>query len=292
MIALKSLRWRFRTWINQWFWNQSVKKVTRPISSKIIVGLTTSPTRIKHLTPVLKSILGQSCPPDEIHLNIPTIFKRDGTTYIIPEEISKLDPKIKIIRTEDIGPGTKIIPSLLGLDATSDTLVITADDDILMLPRTIEVIVEAFGQNPEAIYGLSGYQLDPELKPLYYNKKINVEVLEGYAHFAVHRKFISSDFIPYIKTAHAIREGFLHDDVVLANYFALKKISRIQLFDHRANRKLLRKRGAQLYYGIESDALHKGGGDLVQVNTDQQTRQLREIAKFMTTQQLWGLSCE
>jgi hypothetical protein len=292
MIALKSLRWRFRTWVNRWFWNQSVKKVTRPIASKIIVGLTTSPTRIKYLTPVLKSILGQSCPPDEIHLNIPTIFKRDGTTYIIPEEISKMDPKIKIIRTEDIGPGTKIIPSLLGLDTASDTLVITADDDILMLPRTIEVIAEAFGQNPEAIYGLSGYQLDQELKPLYYNKKINVEVLEGYAHFAVHRKFISSDFILYIKAAHSIREGFLHDDVILANYFALKKILRIQLFDHRANRKLLRKRGAQLYYGIESDALHKGGGDLVIVNTDQQTRQLREIAKFMETQKLWGLSCE
>jgi len=162
-------------------------------------------------------------------LNLPPIFKRDGTSYTIPEALTKIDPKIKIIRTEDIGPGTKIIPSLLALDNASDTLVITADDDILMLPRTIEVLADAFHDDDSAVYGLSGYNLTSNLVPLYSNELKSVEVLEGYAHFAVHRKFISADFFYYLQTAHEIKAGFLHDDIVLANYFALRNISRVQL---------------------------------------------------------------
>lgn len=290
MRILKSLRWRFRTWLNNRFWSRTVIAVKKPITSKIIVGLTTSPTRIKLIEPVLRSILSQSCQPDEIHLNIPPVFKRDGTSYTIPETLTKIDTRIKIIRTEDIGPGTKIIPSLLALDNTSDTLVITADDDILMLPRTIEVLADAFREDNSAVYGLSGYNLTLDLVPLYSNELKSVEVLEGYAHFAVHRKFISADFFNYIKIAHEIRAGFLHDDIVLANYFAFRNISRVQLYDQRANRKILRTNGAQLYYGIDLDALHKGAGE-TETNpmTAPQTQQARSIARHLEPKGLWAL---
>ena len=290
MKTLRSLRWRLRTWLNQRFWSQPIETVTKPIKSRIIVGLTTSPQRIKHLEPVLKSILRQSCPPDEIHLNIPYVFKRDGSTYIIPDFLKNLDSRIKIVRTEDIGPGTKVIPTLLGLDDLNDTLVITADDDILMLPQAIEVIAKAFQKDPSLVYGLSGYRLGTQMESLYRNEYSEVDVLEGYAHFAVHRKFILGDFNAYLKTAHSIRAGFLHDDAVLANYFALKNIPRVQLFDQHANRKLLKKRGAQLYYGIDADALHQGGGDIISIESAKQTRQLKEISEFMKAEQLWALT--
>ena len=289
MKTLRSLRWRLRTWLNQRFWSRPIETVTKPIKSRIIVGLTTSPQRIKHLEPVLKSILRQSCPPDEIHLNIPYVFKRDGSTYIIPDFLKNLDSRIKIVRTEDIGPGTKVIPTLLGLDDLSDTLVITADDDTLMLPQTIEVIAKAFSKDSSAVYGLSGYRLNPDFTPLHNNHKTAVDILEGYAHFAVHRKFVGDDFMAYLKITHSVPAGFLHDDAVLANYFALRKIARFQLFDPRANRKLMRKRGAQLYYGIDSDALHKGGGDCPSNDSAQQTRQLKDLAHHLKPHKLWNL---
>jgi hypothetical protein len=289
MASFRSLRWRLRTWLNRNYWNSPVAIIPRPISSRIIVGITTSPQRIKNLEPVLRSILRQSCPPDEIHLNIPHIYKRNTTPYIIPSNLKNIDSKIKFVRTEDIGPATKIVPVLLGLDQSSDTLVITADDDILMLPNAIEVIAEAFSKDSSAVYGLSGYRLNPDFTPLHNNHKTAVDILEGYAHFAVHRKFVGDDFMAYLKITHSVPAGFLHDDAVLANYFALRKIARFQLFDPRANRKLMRKRGAQLYYGIDSDALHKGGGDCPSNDSAQQTRQLKDLAHHLKPHKLWNL---
>jgi glycosyltransferase involved in cell wall biosynthesis/GNAT superfamily N-acetyltransferase len=286
----RSLRWRLRTWLNSDYWNSPVATTPRPISSKIIVGITTTPLRIKNLEPVLRSILRQSCPPDEIHLNIPHVYKRDNIPYIIPSNLTNIDSKIKFIRTADIGPATKIVPVLLGLDQSSDTLVITADDDILMLPQTIEVIARAFNKDSSAIYGLSGYKLGQELEPIYSNTEMRVDVLEGYAHFAVHRKFISEDFTNYLKIAHSIRSGFLHDDVVMANYFALKGVPLIQLFEKDANRRILRLRGAQLFYGIDSDALHNGGGqDFLDFSDLNQTKQAQEIAKVLRKHELWAI---
>ena len=285
--SYRSLRWRLRTWLNRNYWNSPVATTPRPISSKIIIGITTSPLRIKNLEPILRSILRQSCPPDEIHLNIPKKFKRDNSDYLIPDFVTQLDPRIKLNRPEDIGPGTKIIPSLLGLDSTSDTIVITADDDVLMLPHAIKVIVEAYQQDAGAIYGLSGYNLGLNLESIYTNTRSPVNVLEGYAHFAVHRKFIQADFPAYLELAHSTHEGFLQDDIVMANYFALKNIPRIQLYDSQANRKLLRKRGAQLYYGINRDALHQGGG-----GTDPNTKPLgiSQLIKQLKTQGQWTLT--
>lgn len=289
--SYRSLRWRLRTWLNSDYWNSPVTTKPRPISSKIIVGITTSPLRIKNLEPVLRSILRQSCPPDEIHLNIPKKFKRDNSDYLIPDYVTRLDPRIKLNRPEDIGPGTKIIPSLLGLDSKSDTIVITADDDILMLPHTIKVIVEAFKLEAGAIYGLSGYNLGLNLESIYTNIQSPVNVLEGYAHFAVHRKFIQADFTAYLKLAHSTHEGFLQDDVVMANYFALKNIPRIQLYNSQANRKLLRKRGAQLYYGINHDALHQGGGGLSE-HADPKAKPLgiSQLIKRLKTNGQWALT--
>jgi hypothetical protein len=160
-----------------------------------------------------------------------------------------------------------------------------------MLPHTIKVIVEAYQQDAGAIYGLSGYNLGLSLESIYTNTRSPVNVLEGYAHFAVHRKFIEADFPAYLELAHSTHEGFLQDDVVMANYFALKNIPRIQLYNLQANRKLLRKRGAQLYYGINRDALHQGGGGFSE-HTDPKAKPLgiSQLIKQLKTQGQWALT--
>lgn len=109
------------------------------------------------------------------------MFKRDGRPYIIPPCLGRIDGKIKIHRVEDMGPGTKIIPTLLALDELSDTIVITADDDVLMLPQAIEVLTEAFAKDSSTIYGLSGYNLGPQFTSKHFNHRQQVNVLEGRA---------------------------------------------------------------------------------------------------------------
>ncbi|NDB33689.1 MAG: glycosyltransferase family 2 protein [Nitrososphaeria archaeon] len=285
--------YRVRTYRNTLYWIMPRSVRPKPISAKIIVGLTTSPKRIQYIKPILKSILRQSCPPDEIHVNIPYVFKRDGTTYTIPDWLYSLDPKIRIKRVEDVGPGTKIIPTFLELDSTADALVITADDDILMIPGAIESIANAFQKNPNCIFGLGGYILNQDLTPFYQNKSVKVDVLEGYAHIAVHRKFISQDFWDYLKVAHSLKACYLHDDLVLSNFFSLKKIPRFQIYNKDVNREVIRARGANQHYGADLDALHLGGGtDTPHADplTAPFLSKSKEIKKFMSDQNLWGFT--
>ena len=53
-------------------------------NNKIIVSITTSPSRILMMEPVINSLLKQTYPPTLIRINIPKIFKRTKENYKIP----------------------------------------------------------------------------------------------------------------------------------------------------------------------------------------------------------------
>ena len=88
------------------------KKIRRP---KVVVSLTTLPSRIKSVTNTLKSILTQSLVPNKIYVNLPKKTSK-GEEYVIPKSLLNLVKKHKIIEIlrcrTDYGPGTKIYPVL------------------------------------------------------------------------------------------------------------------------------------------------------------------------------------
>lgn len=117
----------------------------------IIVSLTTTPDRIPYLNSVIESLLRQTLKPDKIILNIPHRCK--NKKYIIPE-ITGGD-LIFINRCEDLGPITKLIPTL-ALDLPPNSIIVTVDDDTYLHPNTLSVIRRKAKSYPTSVFSFSG----------------------------------------------------------------------------------------------------------------------------------------
>ena len=121
--------------------------------SDVIVGITTIPSRLPSLLPTLKSLLLQNVPPSRILLHLPTHSRRERVEYSVPEELKGLEV-IRIIRSPDWGPATKILPALL--DSGADQRVVAVDDDRIYRPTLLEDLLEASERHPDAAVGCFG----------------------------------------------------------------------------------------------------------------------------------------
>jgi hypothetical protein len=103
----------------------------------VVITLTTVPERLKlehhnALPSVLKHLCEQADNDYEVHFNIPTKYNVTGEEYIIPEwlnDYKKQYPHLKVFRMDDIGPPTKVVPTIQRV--SPETIVIVVDDDLL-----------------------------------------------------------------------------------------------------------------------------------------------------------------
>ena len=195
---------------------------------KIIISLTTSPTRILLMEPVINSILKQSYSPDIIRINIPKIFKRTGKTYKIPDFI-KNNPKIKIFEyDEDYGPIMKCLPTLLDYKNDDNIIIIYCDDDTLLLPKTIETYLKFIIYNPQSVYCLSGFKYNNN-NWIYTSKdKVleKIDVPEGFMSVCLKSNILKniSSFEDYYNEIKKNKDCFQSDDFIIGNYFTLNNI--------------------------------------------------------------------
>lgn len=124
----------------------SIPRVDYP--HKVVVSFTTTPSRIKHIKPMVKSILYQTRRIDHIALNIPKEHKKK-TPYVYPENLDKM---LNIFHCgRDYGNGTKCIPTILR-ETDSDTLIILLDDGYIYPADFIEKLLVSF-QPDSCAYG-------------------------------------------------------------------------------------------------------------------------------------------
>ena len=88
-----------------------------PHRSDIIVCLTTLPSRMARIDGTLKSLLFQTKAPRSIRIHLPSISKREGTPYDVPQWLRDLKAVEIIECGDDYGPATKLVPALLDLPA-------------------------------------------------------------------------------------------------------------------------------------------------------------------------------
>lgn len=192
-------RWRLSTrTIFEWdaVWAQN------PNRSDIIVCLTSIPSRISHIEGALKGLLYQSRTPCLVRLHVPTFSIREQRAYAIPPYLERLRA-IEIVRCEDYGPATKLIPALQASDPEQKILVV--DDDRLYPPDLIEYFVRWSNEHPHVAIGAAGWVVPKDLtyrrtflsnhnlrrtppaplKSTWTRKKLEVDVLEGYAGYLV-----------------------------------------------------------------------------------------------------------
>ncbi len=128
--------------------------------SDIVVTLTTTPSRIGLIETTLKSLLDQSRPPARIVLNVPEFSTREQVAYSIPPALSGLK-SLQIRRCDDLGPGTKLIPSLAA--EPPDTGLMVADDDRIYPAWLIETYETAARAEPDHAFTMGGWVVPDDL---------------------------------------------------------------------------------------------------------------------------------
>lgn len=104
--------------------------------SKIILSITTTPKRIRHIYPTIKSLLHQTVRVDEIALNLPNKCK--GQKYSVPKYLTDIVTVYKCGR--DYGKGTNYMPTLLR-EGDRNTIIIMLKDNIIYGEDFIETLL-------------------------------------------------------------------------------------------------------------------------------------------------------
>lgn len=200
----------------------------------VVISLTTVPERLRYdgedgLKMVLRSLCEQIDDDYEVHFNIPEIYKPTGEKYEIPEWLNdfKLNyPHLKIFRPEDIGPPTKVVPTIQRLK-NPETIIIVVDDDLeyhkemIIEHRKYQIrvpdsVIAYEGRGATQMY-YKGHLRDIWVLCTTIIREIN-ELIQHYKSASYKRKLFGQDFFDnYVGRT-------LSDDVLVSKYFKNKRI--------------------------------------------------------------------
>jgi hypothetical protein len=195
------------------------------ISSDIVISLTTLAERINRITPTLYSLLDQSVLPKKIMVWIPKYSIREQ------KEVSIDDlPDIPMVEyrmvDRDLGPITKLIPSLIEYDQNPNQRIICLDDDIIYSRHLIESYEAESQKNPEVALAIIGYDVPANFndknrfKTKVYatniQKQREVDVVTGYGSFMIKPSFFAQQFL----TEERPKEAYFTDDLCVSGHLA------------------------------------------------------------------------
>jgi hypothetical protein len=217
----------------------SPKPNKKSINNRIVVSLTTSPTRIKEIDNLLNILETQTLIPDAIYLHVPHYFKRNCDKYDekILKKIENKHPLVKINRVDDVGPITKLV-SVLNLETDPNTLVIVVDDDEGYQETLIEKLVNQLLKDPS-----TALCNDVDL----HFKMEGIDIPGVYAGFIFKRDMIQDDIFELISKTNLYKHCYNSDDYIIATYFKNKGIKIKQPTELTEN--------YQLEHGGKDDAL-------------------------------------
>ena len=202
--------------------------------TKIVVSVTTIPSRERLLKKCLESLAAQRFQPDEILLCLPTLSKREKVPYSTPSWLGDF-PRVRVATCEeDWGPGTKLLGALRAVE-DPETIVITVDDDISYEPHLIEKLVRHSLDDPDAAVGFRGWNAESLIREHNYDfvyeewerrraYPARVNILEGYGGVAYRRRFFDATIFDYSGAPEA---AFYVDDVWISGHLAMRRIPRV-----------------------------------------------------------------
>jgi hypothetical protein len=126
----------------------------------LIVSLTTLPSRIGLLRPMLESLFAQKRRPDGILLCLPNRSAAENTTYERPAWLAEFEPTLQVVRCErDDGPGTKVLGPLPYIQKPACLVVV--DDDMRYRPEFLDIMYRAQSANRKASFSFYTYVCAP-----------------------------------------------------------------------------------------------------------------------------------
>ena len=212
---------------------------------RVIVSLTTSPSRLKLLEPVIQSMLKQDYPVERIELNIPLKYK-NKEEYVIPEFLSKY-PNVHLYRPErDIGPATKVVPTIMRYFKEPNVYIVSIDDDHYYPKKIVSTLLKGIPLYGEKnIYSIGGINMyvgaNKTLNSVNVYKTAPVDVLEGVFGVLYNPRLFDEGLMEYMNTVIQCKECLTSDDITLSNYIASKGYSIIRLNLKSFNKLILYK---------------------------------------------------
>lgn len=128
--------------------------IDKKCKDKVILSFTTTPDRIKDITPMLLSLLDQTARVDQIAMNIPE--KCNDSSYDIPYEYKDICNIYTV--GKDYGIGTKYVPTLLREDNCGTKIILIDDNKIYGKDFIEKMIIESDKYPDKVIY------IGPEFK--------------------------------------------------------------------------------------------------------------------------------
>ena len=214
-------------------------ELNRP-NFRVVISVTTLPSRYELLERVLESIHSQSLQADAIYICLPEFSDREKCEYLTPDFLTEKDRILK--SDKDYGPATKLIPTLLK-ETNPNTLIVTIDDDIIYHPYWLQRIVNQALLYPDSAIGFAAWNVKSNNKSPYdfvYEEHSDfpsgklVNVLEGYRGVAYRRKFFDDSIANYDDYPN---ESKFQDDVWFSGKLALKNIPK-RIVHFRSDRRL------------------------------------------------------
>ncbi|CEG44343.1 uncharacterized protein PHALS_00712 [Plasmopara halstedii] len=134
-------------------------------SFRVVVSLTTTPSRLHKVMDSVRSLTKQNLVPDQIYVNIPEgqMKRHPERSYDdteIPSELLELAPLVQVNRCVDDGPATKLLGALR-IEKNSSTLIITLDDDFVYPPELVSSLVWEAEIKPDDALGVCGWGMLP-----------------------------------------------------------------------------------------------------------------------------------
>lgn len=200
---------------------------------RLVVSLTTIPSRLERIEPTLRSLSEQSIQPAAIYLNLPRESRREKTAYTVPAFVERYSQVRVNWCDQDWGPATKLF-GVLGRETDPATCIVTVDDDKQYHSEMIADYLHYAPLLPQCALGRRGWILRrPELtwpnmsylpKTREIRKPVSVDVLTGVGSVLYRRGFFQDDVMDY---SGYPPEAFFVDDICLCGYLARRKIPRV-----------------------------------------------------------------
>lgn len=201
------------------------------VPDRVVISLTTIPDRIHRIQPTLNSLVDQTRRPDAIYLNLPDRSRREGVDYVLPAFLARY-PSVEAIRCgEDMGPATKLLPTL-ARESEPNTRIIVTDDDQIYPRNMVETLVDWSDRLPDAVVCARGFAV-PAGYQIYKRKTLlgehlsrpePIEILQGSGSYLVRSHFFTKEVFDYTS---APEEAFFQDDIWFSAHLASRTIERL-----------------------------------------------------------------
>ena len=195
---------------------------------RVVVSVTTIPSRLKYIKNIIENIRRQNFRPDNIYINVPYTSRRMGDyDQQDIDNIPLFDGWVKVSRTIDYGPATKLL-GCVGEEKDPETMIITVDDDQTYTPYLVNMLVSEALKNPDAV--ICSRALNTKMvgaKCTDRQTSPETFFIEGFGGVLYRRKHVGEDLLSFCKDMTL--SCFLSDDLVVSTFLHIHNIERIQL---------------------------------------------------------------